>query len=76
MACASVLTLASRFQNPNSPPGDVLHVSHDSVPHYVAVATSCYGRKKKKKLLDDRMLTGLLSHRAGLLTMWEGVRTD
>lgn len=77
MACASVLTLASHFQNPNSPRGDVLYVSHDSAPRAVAVATSCYIRgKKKKKLVDDRMLTGLLSHRAGLLTMWEGVRTD
>lgn len=47
MACASVLTLTSHFQNPNSPPGDVLYVSHDSVPHTVAVATSCYGREKK-----------------------------
>lgn len=50
MACASVLTLASHFQNPNSPPGDALYVSHDSVPHTVAVATSGYGREKKKMI--------------------------
>lgn len=51
MACASVLTLASHFQNPNSRHGDVLYVSHDSVPHTLAVATSCYGRGKKKKII-------------------------
>lgn len=50
VACASVLTLASHFQNPNSPAGDVLYVSHDSVPHAVAVATNCYGREEKKKI--------------------------